>query len=213
MQPYHSGYLEERGLSQETIALFADHIRTGGKYNNTCFLHEGETGITGFEVKNRGGFTGFAGGGEKALFQCRVGESEPLERIVIAESAIDAMSYYQLHPAEGLYLSIAGGLNPTQPELLRKTLARYPNATIYIAKDNDLPTSQHPQPEGEHYYEIIRDLCPPTATVKRASPLEPYKDWNDVLNNKPRTPKNDGHGHTERIIRKRSTAKQQEPAQ
>jgi Toprim-like len=122
------------------------------------------------------------------------------------------MSYYQLHPAEGLYFSIAGGLNPTQPELLRRTLKQYPQATIYIATDNDLPTEQHPQPEGEHYYEIIRDLCPPTATVKRAKPPEPYKDWNDVLNNKPRTPSSDDHSHAVRITNKRNTQKDREPA-
>jgi hypothetical protein len=212
MHPYDSGYLKERGLSKETIALFADHIRNGGKFNNTCFFHEDESGITGFEVKNRSGFTGFAGGGEKALFQCRVGEAQLLDCIVITESAIDAMSYYQLHPAEGLYLSIAGGLNPTQPELLRRTLQQYPYANIYIATDNDLPTPEHPVPEGEHYYEIIRDLCPPTATVIRTSPPEPYKDWNDVLTGTPRTPKGEGHSHTDRITHKRSTAKEREPA-
>ena len=73
--------------------------------------------------------------------------------------------------------------------------------------------ARHVCAQTPHLPEIIRDLCPPTATVIRAKPLEPYKDWNDVLNDKPRTLKNDGHSHTERIIRKRSGTKVQEPAQ
>src|SRR5206468_1471638 len=138
MHLYKLGYLEGRKLTPATITLFADHIRTDNSpYGNTCFLHEDEQGITGYEVKNRG-FMGFPKGGEKALFMCQIGEAQdtPECHIVIAESAIDVMSYYQLFPSNGMYISIAGGLNPTQPELLRRTLARYPHASIYIATDN-----------------------------------------------------------------------------
>lgn len=212
LQPYKPGYLEGRGLSPDTIAQFAAHMRTGGAYNNTYFLHEDETGITGFEVKNRGGFTGFAGGGEKALFMCRIGEARDTEeqRIIIAESAIDAMSCYQLNPSNGIYLSIAGGLNDTQPELLRRTLAQFPHARIFIATDNDLPTKERPIPEGEHYYEVISKLCPPTATVIRARPQEPYKDWNDKLTGKPRQPKKGELSHVARIGETRSAVTERE---
>jgi hypothetical protein len=207
MKPYRPGYLEGRGLTPSTIELFSEHIRTDER-GNTCFLHEDENGVTGWEIKNKG-FTGFAGGGEKALFMCRVGEARDTEeqRIVIAESAIDAMSCYQLNPSDGIYISIAGGLNKTQPELLRRTLAQYPHARIFIATDNDLPTEQHPEPEGEHYYEVISKLCPRAATVIRARPPEPYKDWNDKLTGRPRQPK---PGHVQNIMEARSSAKEHE---
>ena len=171
-------------------------------------MHEDENGVTGWEVKNKG-FTGFVGGGEKALFICRVGEARDTEeqRIIIAESAIDAMSCYQLNPSDGIYISIAGGLNKTQPELMRRTLAQYPRARIFIATDNDLPTPEKPEPEGEHYYEVISKLCPPTATVIRVRPPEPYKDWNDKLTGRPRQPK---PGHVQNIIAARSSAKEHE---
>ena len=207
MKPCLAGYLEGRGLSPSTIALFAEHIRTDER-GNTCFLHEDENGVTGWEAKNKG-FTGFAGGGEKALFMCRVGEARDKggQRIIITESAIDAMSCYQLHPSDGIYISIAGGLNKTQPELLRRTLAQYPHARIFIATDNDLPTEQHPKPEGEHYYEVISKLFPPTATVIRARPPEPYKDWNDRLTGRPRQVK---PGHAQNILAARSRASELE---
>ena len=71
MQPYRPGYLEGRGLNPRTIARFAGRIRTDGR-SNACFLHQDDNDISGYEVKNKG-FTGFAGGGNKALFMCRVG--------------------------------------------------------------------------------------------------------------------------------------------
>ena len=212
MQPYKSGYLKGRKLTPETIAQFTDHIRIdNSSYGNVCFLHEDENGVTGYEMKNMG-FMGFAKGGEKALFLCQVGEARDTieQRIIIAESAIDAMSCYQLNPSDGIFISIAGGLNPKQPELLRRTLAKYPHARIFIATDNDLPTKDHPKPEGEHYYEVIRALCPSTATAIRAIPPEPYKDWNDYLMKRPRQPKKDEHGHTVRIVGARSAARDKE---
>ncbi len=206
-KPYRAGYLEGRGLPPSTIVLFSDHIRTDER-SNACFLHEDETGITGFEVKNKG-FTGFAPGGEKGLFMCRIGEARDTEeqRIIIGESAIDAMSCYQLNPSDGIYISIAGGLNKTQLELLRRTLAQYPHARIFIATDNDLPTPEKPEPEGEHYYEVISRLCPPTATVIRARPPEPYKDWNDKLTGRPRQPK---PAHVQNLIAARNSAREHE---
>jgi len=117
------------------------------------------------------------------------------------------MSCYQLNPSDGIYISIAGGLNKTQPELLRRTLAQYPQARIFIATDNDLPTPEKPEPEGEHYYEVISKLCPPTATVIRARPPEPYKDWNDKLTDRARQPK---PCHVQNIIAVRNSAKEPE---
>lgn len=60
MRPYAGGYLEARGLNAATIAAFADRIRTDGR-GNTVFRHDDLTGLSGWEIKNRG-FTGYAKG-------------------------------------------------------------------------------------------------------------------------------------------------------
>jgi Toprim-like/Protein of unknown function (DUF3991) len=168
MKPYKPGYLEERGLHPRTLARFAGCIRTDER-NNACFLHQDDNGISGYEVKNKG-FTGFAGGGTKALFTCRVGEQagDPL-MIAIAEIAIDIMSYYQLHPADGLYVSIGGAMSPEQQAQLAALLTRHPQAVVIIATDKDK--------DGEKYADFIRTVRP---DADRAEP--PIgKDWNDSL--------------------------------
>jgi hypothetical protein len=172
MQPYKPGYLEDRGLNPRTISKFAGHIRTDER-GNACFRHDDENGLSGWEVKNKG-FTGFAGGGNKALFSCQIGEypegKPPI--IVITEGAIDTMSFYQLNPTEGLYISIAGNMSPEQEKLLRATLTSYPDALIITATDND--------PEGERYAAIISSMR--EGVVRYEPPIG--KDWNDALNNR-----------------------------
>jgi len=168
MPPYRPGYLEGRGLNPRTITRFAGRIRTDGR-GNACFLHQDDNGISGYEVKNKG-FTGFASGGTKALFMCRVGEQEgDPQAIAIAESAIDIMSYYQLHPADGLYVSIGGTMSPEQKEQLATLLTSYPSAVVIIATDKDK--------DGERYADFIRAVQP---DAERAEP--PIgKDWNDSV--------------------------------
>jgi len=103
--------------------------------------------------------------------QGRVGEEagDPL-MIAIAESAIDIMSYYQLNPADGLYVSIGGAMSPEQKEQLTVLLTRYPSAVVIIATDKDI--------EGEKCADFIRAVRP---DADRAEP--PIgKDWNDTLN-------------------------------
>ncbi len=180
MRPYNKmfcrSYLEEeRGLNADTIIAFASRIRIDER-GNVVFRHDDLRNVTGWEVKNRNHFTGFSGGGNKALFGVKVGysqkESTPL--IVVAESAIDAMSYYQLHPAPGFYLSFGGNMSLEQPALLEYVLTRYPGARIIAATDNDL--------EGEKYAELIQSIRP---DATRDSPPD-AKDWNEALKNQSR---------------------------
>lgn len=65
-------------------------------------------------------------------------------------------------------------------------------------------------PEGEHYYEVISKLCPPSVLVIRSRPAEPYKDWNDVLTGRPRQPKKGELAHAARIVEARSAARERE---
>jgi len=167
--PCHPAYLEARGLSAATIAAFAERIRTDER-GNTVFRHDDLSGLSGWEVKNKG-FTGFARGGRKALFAARVGLprlAEP-KRLVVAESALDAMSYHQHDPAPALVLSFAGGLSPEQGELLAHVLTRHPAAEIVTATDAD--------EQGEVFAALILAHRP---DATRARPPT-GKDWNDAL--------------------------------
>lgn len=170
--PYRGGYLEGRGLTAATVNVAADRIRADER-GNVVFRHDDREGLTGWEVKNRG-FTGFAAGGRKALFALRVDvpASAAPPRVVVAESAIDALSYHQRNPAPALLLSFGGGLSPEQEELLRQVLTQYPAAGIVTATDND--------DQGEAFAATIAAIRPDAI---RARPPT-GKDWNDVI--KPR---------------------------
>jgi len=172
MRPYQGGYLEGRGLSSETIALFSDRIRLDER-GNVAFRHDDLTDIVGWELKNKG-FTGFSYGGRKALFGCKVGLSGKVSAplLVIAESAIDIMSYYQLQPRCGFYFSFAGGMSHDQEELLAWVLNRYSDARIVLATDNDLAGERYVEQIRQMRSDVVRD-CPPIG-----------KDWNDALNHR-----------------------------
>lgn len=194
MRPYNRAFCrsyleEERGLSVDTIRLFDERIRIDER-GNVVFRHDDLHHVTGWEVKNRNHFTGFAGGGGKALFGVKVGypQKEQAPLIVVAESAIDVMSYYQLHPAPGFYLSFGGNMSPEQPALLEYVLNRYPAARIIAATDNDR--------EGEKYAEMIHSIRP---DATRDSPID-AKDWNEVVQNRGRTP---GASAVERVRKER----------
>ena len=169
MRPYSGGYLESRGLTTGTINAATDRIRLDER-GNVLFRHDDRDGLTGWEVKNSG-FTGFAAGGRKALFGFRVGVEPKAEppRIVIAESALDALSHYQLNPSPALFLSFGGGLSPEQETLLRHVLSQYPTAEIITATDNDS--------QGETFAALIQSYRPDASRAK--SPKG--KDWNDAV--------------------------------
>ena len=170
LQAYTGDYLQSRRIAPATIAAFSDNIRMELKHKNICFKHEDADGVTGWEVKNRT-FTGFASGGTKSFFAARVGltPDNPPPRIVLSESALDVMSYYQTDPRPGLYLSFAGALSPDQKTLLQKILAKHDRAEILTATDND--------PQGDAYAALIETMRP---DATRARPTQ-GKDWNDCL--------------------------------
>ncbi|MDE3022676.1 MAG: DUF3991 and TOPRIM domain-containing protein [Pseudomonadota bacterium] len=158
-------YLQYRGLNQDTLQLFAPAIRLDTQ-NNTCFKHQDRGGVaTGWEVKNMG-FKGFSTGGHKSLFAKKIGE---VSNIFVMESAIDCMSFYQLHQQHGLYLSIGGTLSSFQITLLEYVITeKYQDTNVIVATDNDQ--------SGERYFEQIQDI---KKCERRRSKL---KDWNDDLN-------------------------------
>jgi hypothetical protein len=174
-------YLQERGLSPQTLQdpRFRDSWRQDAR-GNALFVHRDAEGISGYEVKNRE-FTGFASGGIKSVWHssARAGD----KTLVIAESAIDAMSYHQLHPrSDARYMSIGGMPNDGQLALLKRAAAKMPpGSTIVAAVDADRG--------GDLLHGVLeRSMAQPHVRFVRHSPsLDRCKDWNDVLQRQART--------------------------
>lgn len=156
-------YLTSRGISQnvQSSPKFANRFRIDAR-KNVIFPHFKGGEVVGFEKKNNG-FTGFSSGGEKALWYSN--DLMKSEKIVIVESAIDAMSFEQLHGAKHNYGYISIGGQPNAQQLAM--LERLDKSKIVIATDNDQGGEQ------------IRQQIDPAGQCERITPES--KDWNDDL--------------------------------
>ena len=183
MQDANTGhpYLEkERFIPGAILALdrFAGRVRIDAR-GNAVMPHFDKDGLSGYELKNIG-FTGFASGGTKALWLSQ--ESPSDNKLVLCESAIDALSHAVLFPDNHTrYASIGGKPSPLQPELIRAAAARMPvDSQIIAAMDADA--------EGRKLAELVRGAVELTGrkdlrfTVQMP---EGFKDWNDQLRARP----------------------------
>ncbi|XSG84092.1 MAG: DUF3991 and toprim domain-containing protein [Methylohalobius sp. ZOD2] len=178
MKPQPSGghsYLRRRGLSTEILEdlRFASMIRMDHR-GNAVFPHHDRDGLSGYELKNEG-FTGFSKGGEKRIWHTTNIMRAP--RIVVVESAVDALSHAQITgDTEAAYISIGGQPSPEQWELLHGALAKAEarGAEVIIGTDTD--------PAGDRLAEHIEELAP---GAEREVP-EAGKDWNDQLQHQAR---------------------------
>lgn len=167
-------YLEgERCISRTTLSdpRFKDMVRVDGR-GNAIFPHYDRDGISGYEVKNHN-FTGFAKNGEKRLWHS-VGAGEA-SRIVLVESAIDAMSHAQLTlDKEAGYISIGGQPNDEQRQLLKGMLsnAEKKGVTVILATDAD--------EVGRQLADLAISLAPSGLKIERQEPAK-GKDWNEAL--------------------------------
>ena len=175
-------YLERRRALPQALLVserFAGRIRIDAR-GNAVFPHFDSEGLCGYEIKNVE-FTGFASGGSKALWLSRKFPDD--KRLVICESAIDALSHAALFPDDhARYASIGGGLNDKQPEIIRAAIARMPQGSeIVAAMDADKP--------GREYAETVRQAVELTGRAdlrfSMKEPPEGFKDWNDMLRAKP----------------------------
>ncbi len=168
-------YLTGRGLGPDVLALplFAGCVRVDRR-NNALFPHYDKEGLCGFEVKNKG-FTGFAAGGRKGLWYSQTKTTDA--RLVLIESAIDAMSFHVLHgDLFTRYMSTGGELNPQQPLLLRGAMEKlHPSAVVLLGFDDD--------EGGEKITKEVEAVAPAGRTLLRMKP-EGGKDWNKILTNK-----------------------------
>jgi hypothetical protein len=190
-------YLEgDRAIGKEVLGSerFAGRVRMDGR-GNAVFPHFDAAGeVCGWEIKNAG-FTGFSGGGQKGLWlsQERAGDV----RLVVTESAIDALSHAALWPEPknsepagetgngtgsgngsggGIrYASTGGGFGETALALLRLAVTRLPETgEVVLAFDND--------DAGRRYADdVSAGLNGLGRAVRVEFPPAEVKDWNDLL--------------------------------
>lgn len=173
LKPYSNNYLLERGLSAETLSLFSKQIKQDER-SNACFLHRNAAGgVIGWEKKNKG-FTGFSSGGNKGLF-IQKSDSNPSETVILFESAIDAMSFYELGYAKkgDEYIAIGGAPSPEQQQMLLDRI-KSSGAHVYIAFDKDAA--------GDALAGRIAALLEQSGITNERITSQ-LKDWNDDLQN------------------------------
>ncbi|AMJ64005.1 toprim domain-containing protein [Hymenobacter sp. PAMC 26628] len=146
-----TAYLNARGLSPETLAspLFAgrilNHVHTGVskdgrayKFVNTAFPQLYKDSIVGLEIKANG----FKGQAADSLNSSALWLSNTNSRtttLVVAESAIDALSHYQLkQPTNALYASTSGQLTDNKVTEIKHLVENHNLKTVKLALDNNL---------------------------------------------------------------------------
>jgi hypothetical protein len=168
----HSYLTIQREIEPATQAdpRFVGSVRIDSPHGNAVFPHYDEDGITGYELKNEG-FTGFAKGGEKALWHSS--NFHDSLRLVVVESGIDALSHAELMQDSGAaYVSVGGSMSDKQRDLLTKAITRLQarGGTLIVATDSD--------PAGEALASEISALVPGMSGERQAASR---KDWNDAL--------------------------------
>lgn len=140
-------YLErERKVSPDTLKKFTPFIKmvASGSFRNIGFPYTipGSDVIRGFEIRNSG-FKSFSTGGDKvnASWQAFLGENKALvSNVFIFESAIDALSFYELNKHTHDWnksLLVSTGGNPSLNQQLN-LIKEYPRANFYGCFDNDI---------------------------------------------------------------------------
>ncbi|MCB1094684.1 MAG: DUF3991 and TOPRIM domain-containing protein [Verrucomicrobiae bacterium] len=168
---------EERCIPAAVLTLerFAGRIRTDWR-DNAIFPHFNREGVCGYEMKNHQ-FTSFSSGGEKGLWcsQGRAGDTA----LVIAEDAIDALSYAALkHDPQARYFSTGGALSPKQEPLIRSAMELMPKGgKIILAFDHDAGGDSL----AERIKALFLDLRGAGLELIDDRPPTPGDDWNDVL--------------------------------
>ncbi|QIL78407.1 toprim domain-containing protein [Hymenobacter sp. HDW8] len=148
----NTAYLEGRGITKTTLEnpLFAGrilnqfHTVQRGEmppitYVNTAFpaYHEGR--VVGLELKGEG-FKGQAAESQfaRSLWLSKLPEGKPPTHLVVSESAIDTLSFAQMHPGErALYASTSGTLTQNKIFELKRLMGEERIPAIKSAFDND----------------------------------------------------------------------------
>jgi hypothetical protein len=168
-------YLEKRGIKQSILKSdrFIGTVAIDNR-GNAIFPHYDQDGLTGFTVKNEN-YQGFSKGGTKALWRSQPDEGD--RRLVIVESAIDAMSYHQLFTDKNphtRYISTGGTISHKQLDLIKTAMVDMTRlgGEIVIATDNDVA--------GNKLFKTLTKEAPSQSNITRDVP-KLGKDWNELL--------------------------------
>ncbi|MEL7484541.1 MAG: DUF3991 and TOPRIM domain-containing protein [Planctomycetota bacterium] len=185
---YHPYLCDERAFPPEILSqdFLVPRLRIDDR-GNAIFPHFNDSGLCGFEARNHD-FVSFSAGGTKGLFCTVPGPDD--RTLVIAESAIDAISYGVISGHHRTrFISFSGGLNNEQPALLRQAMDKMPTGSAIIAAvDHD--------DAGDAYIDQLETLFDSLArhdlSFKADRPAFIGADWNDDL--KARASQPDGGG-------------------
>jgi hypothetical protein len=146
-----TAYLNSRGITNETLSsvYFAgrilNHVHEGigkggqpYKFVHTAFPQLYQSGIVGLEIK----VNGFRGQAADSLNSAALWLSNTTTKtttLVVAESAIDALSHYQLkQPTNSLYASTSGQLTDNKVTEIKRLIENQALKTVKLAMDNNL---------------------------------------------------------------------------
>ncbi|KDE19244.1 hypothetical protein AZ09_13145 [Acetobacter aceti 1023] len=172
---------EDRGLPDRVLeaAVKQNLLREGPKGTAWFAHHDNQGSLSGMEMRGPE-YRGFSTGGiGKRLFRFEANPGTQPSRIVVAEAAIDALSFAAMDrfSSNTLYLSTAGGMSPESVRELKQLLAataKQPEGRLVIAVDNDQ--------QGDHYAAMFSEMAQEVGLWNgRALPKSPGSDWNQVL--------------------------------
>ena len=166
----HPYLINERKIPSSTLhhKKFAGRIRIDS-HNNAIFPHFDSGQVCCYELKNSN-FTGFAPHGKRGLW-CSV-YHHTNNRIIITESAIDALSFHALHGHQNdFYLSLGGQLGKKQIPLIQRVADQLTSdGLVAVAVDRDS--------QGDSYWQNLSEALQ-SVSVTRLLPHS--KDWNEDL--------------------------------
>jgi hypothetical protein len=177
-------YLErDRCLPSAVLSSprFANRMRIDAR-GNTVFPHFDAAGLCGYEIKNRG-FTGFAAGGQKGLW---FSQTRPDDwRLVLTESAIDALSYATLSPDSEdrtRYASLGGRPSSRQIGLVQAAVIKLDvGAEVVAAFDADEAGRWLVAAIGDVVSRVRRQAEWTGLGFRVHLPSTEGEDWNQVL--------------------------------
>ncbi|MFB9865674.1 toprim domain-containing protein [Rufibacter immobilis] len=137
-------YLYSRGLTDETIdsPSFQGRVFTSQQnhFRNTVFPLYNEHGLASVEQKNKD-FKSLLELPKDGIWVSHPteGKGTPVKRLVVTESAIDAMSYHQLkHDGKNtMYIATAGTVTERQIGLIQRVIDKQEPREIVLANDRD----------------------------------------------------------------------------
>ena len=131
-------YLRSRGIRPATIKKYGDSVKQS-KNSTLLFKHLGAEGVAGYEYKSDTA-AGFSSGGRKGLCVLRPqGDQVKIKKMVITETALDALAYAQIDKCreDTAYVSTGGNCSAHQVAQIKAVVERFEMDVIH-AHDADL---------------------------------------------------------------------------